>query len=118
MTHGEARQLAREIKKDQEEWLHKTFMRLLPGKFRDMINRRQVSASQILRWARENGFQVTFLPSTIAIEIRAKNQLVDRYQWQPNTNDDQRGGEMRPVDIFKVKHPEAFPGNDIWVEGS
>lgn len=102
-------EMAKQVKRDQEDWLHKAIMRLLPPKYRAMVERRVVPTSEMMKWAKQNGLQVTFFRDSAMVELYLKGKLIDRFVPQLLV-------DGRPVDTFKLAHPEQF-GDDIWVTG-
>lgn len=109
MKNAEALELAKEIVRQQQDWLHKAITRLLPPKYREMIEKRAVPTEKMLQWAKSNGLQVTFMRDSAMIELYVKGQMVDRFVPQLLVSG-------RPIDVYKLKHPEIY-GDDIWIDG-
>jgi hypothetical protein len=108
MRNAEALEMAKQIAKDQQDWLHKAITRLLPPKFQDKIARGGVPTQKMMEWAKTNGLQVVLMRDSAMMEIHVKGKCVDRFVPQLLV-------DGRPVDVFKLTHPETF-GDDIWAD--
>lgn len=110
MRNAEAIELAKQLVKDQADWLDTTMPTLVRPEQRHILERLMEpgNEAQLRSFLHRNKIQVNFIDNGGVIVMVAGRRAA---QFVPILRVDGRA-----VDTYKLNHPEDFQPSDIWAE--
>lgn len=115
MRNAEAQELARQVVKDQMDWLDAAMKKIVPPVLHDKFVRGDFSQPQMGAWLRRNRIRVIYLSNCPIIRIvktvHGEDKILDEFKPRIVI-------EGREVDLWKVMNSDSTDPTDIWADSS
>lgn len=113
MKNAEALELAKQVAKDQMDWLDATMKKHVPQVIHDKFVRGDFSQQQMNQWLRRNRMRLIFLRNTPVVRlvktVNGEDRILDEFRPRIMVGD-------REVDLWKVMNSDGIDPADIYTD--